>query len=150
MPRLSAALVLSICLFSAFLLSCASDTSGPSATPTPTSVPTPTPAPIVVSAEELYQAYDNNEVAAKAEYEGKTALITGSVSSITEAGSKYDVKLSTDEIFSITEIVCKVDKSQVASVIELSEGQYITVLGRIKGKSIIDIVVEDCSVQDST
>ena len=116
---------------------------------TPASVATPTPVPIMVSARELYQAYDSNEVAADLKYKGKTALIDGSISSITEAGSKYDIKLSTDEVFSFTEIVCKVDKSLVESVIALSEGQYITVMGMIKGKSISDIVVEDCSVQDS-
>ena len=120
-------------------------------TPSPTSTPTPnqTPTPIIVSAGELYQDYESNEVAAKATYEGKTALIDGSISSITEAGGKYDVKLSTDEVFSLTSIVCKVDRSQVESVIALSDGQYVTVMGMIKGKSISDIVVEDCSVQDS-
>ena len=92
-------------------------------------------------------AYENNEVAAKAKFAGKVALITGDVYSVTETGNKYDVKLSTDEFFSLTSIVCKVDKSEIDWVIQLNEGQRITVLGRIKGKSIIDIVVEDCSIQ---
>ena len=102
---------------------------------TSASVATPTPVPMMVSARELYQAYDSNEVAADLKYKGKTALIDGSISSITEAGSKYDIKLSTDEAFSFTEIVCKVDKSLVESVIALSEGQYITVMGMIKARA---------------
>ena len=92
-------------------------------------------------------AYENNEVAAKADFEGKTALITGAVSSVTEAGSKYDVKLSTDEFFSVTSIVCKVDKSEVDSVVALNEGQTVAVHGTIKGKGIFDIEVEDCVVR---
>ena len=92
-------------------------------------------------------AYENNEVAAKAKFEGKTALITGAVSSVTEAGSKYDVKLSTDEFISLTSFVCKVDKSEVDTVVALNEGQTITVHGKVKGKGIFDIEVEDCSVR---
>ena len=111
--------------------------------------PTPTPIPIEVSAGELYQAYESNEVAAALKYEGKTAVVDGTISSIADAGSKYDIKLGTEETFSFVSIVCKVDKSQIDTVLTLSEGQYVTVKGRIKGQSIIDIVVENCSIQDT-
>ena len=111
--------------------------------------PIPTPTPIMVSAGELYSAYESNEVAAALKYDGKMALVDGAISSITEAGSKYDIKLVTEETFSFASIVCKVDRSQLNSVLSLSEGQYITVKGRIKGLSIIDIVVENCSIQDT-
>ena len=131
--------------FFVFLVACSGE-SGPAPTGTPTPVPTPTPIPISVSAAELRVAYENNEVAAKQKFEGQIALITGAVYSVTEAGSKYDVKLSTDEFLSITNIVCKVDKSEVDSVLTLNEGQTITVLGKVKGKGIFDIEVEDCSV----
>ena len=139
MPRLTAVFIFAVCLFSVFLLAC-SDGSAPA--------PTPTPVPIAVSAEELRLAYENNEVAAKATYEGKTALATGTVSSITEAGSGYDVKLDTGEVISITEVVCKVDDSQLDSVLALSEGQYIAIQGMVKGKGIFDIEVVNCSFQD--
>ena len=111
--------------------------------------PTPTPIPIEVSAGELYQAYESNEVAAALKYEGKTAVVDGTISSIADAGSKYDIKLGTEETFSFVSIVCKVDKSHLETVLTLSEGQYVTVKGRIKGQSIIDIVVENCSIQDT-
>lgn len=111
--------------------------------------PIPTPTPITVSAGELYQAYESNQVAATLKYEGKTALVDGAISSITEAGSKYDIKLVTEEAFSFASVVCKVDRSHLNAVLSLSEGQYITVKGRIKGQSIIDIVVENCSIQDT-
>jgi hypothetical protein len=156
MPRLATALLFSILCLPLLLLACstnsglpltATPTTVPTPTPTPTTVPTPTPIPITVSATELRIAYENNEVAAKAKFEGKTALITGSVSSVTEAGIKYDVKLSTDEFFSLTSIVCKVDKEEVDTVVVLNVGQTITVHGRVKGKGIFDIVVESCSVR---
>ena len=123
-------------------------TSKPEPTATPTPAPAPIPVPIMVSAEELRLAYEANEVAAKAKYEGKTALVTGTVSSITEAGGGYDVKLDTGEVISITEVVCKVDASQLDSVLALSEGQYIAIQGIVKGKGLFDIEVIDCSFQD--
>ena len=146
MRRLTAVPFLSACCFFLFLVACSGE-SGPAATATPTPVPTPTPIPITVSATELRVAYENNEVAAKQKFEGQMALISGAVDSVTEAGAKYDVKLSTDEFLSITNIVCKVDKSDVDSVLALNEGQTVTVIGRVKGKGIFDIEVEDCSVR---
>ena len=126
----------------------ANPATAPTFTPIPP-VPTPTPVPLEVTAEEIYQDYDSNEVAAKAKYEGRMALITGSISSVTEAGGGYDVKLATDTSFSIMDIVCKVNKSEIASVITLSEGQEVTILGKIKGKGIFDVEVTDCTVRES-
>ena len=109
--------------------------------------PTPVPTPITVTAKQIYEDYESNEVVAKAKYEGNWALITGTISSITEAGSKYDVKLETDEIISFSHIVCKIDKEHEAEVLSLAAEQTVAVLGRIKGKSIVDIDVEDCRIQ---
>ena len=122
----------------------------PAIPPTPTSVPptaTPTPTPIQISATDLIQAYEDNEVAAQSKYAGQTALVTGEVSSITEAGSKYDVDLRTDEIFHLSDVVCKVSKDYEASMINLTSGQTLTVAGTIKGKGIFDIVIEPCVIQ---
>ena len=123
--------------------------TSPTPTPEPTSTPaaTSTPEPIKLSATDLVQAYEDNEVAAKSKYEGETALITGEVSSITEAGSKYDVKLRPNAPLSWSVVVCKVNREYEASILPLKSGQITTVLGIIKGKGISDIVVESCMVQ---
>ncbi len=116
------------------------------ASPVPTATPVPTPTPLPsVSASELAQACEANEVAAKTKYEEMTALITGEVRSITDARGKYDVKLLTGDVW--TDVVCKVDISGVDSVIALQKGQVVTVLGKIKGKGFADIVVDQCSIQ---
>ena len=80
---------------------------------------------------------------------GQTALISGSISSVTEAGGGYDVKLETDEVFSVMEIVCEVDKSHVDSVVALSEGQQVVIFGKIKGKGLFDVEVTECTVRES-
>ena len=174
MLKPSVFLTLSLSLLTAFLLACGGSVASPAATvapvatavptsaptpaPTPvptlvpTPAPTPTPALLTVSVDELVQAYDGNQVAAQFKYDNKVALITGNISAIQVAGNEYDVKLrnnpATIEEISFISVVCKADKSQVDTVIALQEGQEVTVLGRIAGQSIIDIVVKDCSVQE--
>ena len=118
--------------------------STPTPEPTATPIPTATPLPRV-SASELARAYEANEVAAKTKYEEKVALVTGEVRSITDARGKYDVKLLTGDVW--TDIVCKVEISEVDSVTALEKGQVVTVLGKIKGKGFVDIVVDPCSIQ---
>ena len=125
--------------------------------PTSTATQVVTPTLISVSAEELSRDYANNEVASKAKYEGKQALITGEVLSIRESGINYDVRLASgvSSLLSLlmVSIVCQLDGSQQASIVELSKGQVTTVIGTIRrnedafGIVDIDIVVDDCVIQ---
>lgn len=149
MPRLPILIALSLFLFSALLTACGGSAApaDPAAPPTATPAPTPTPVPIQVSALELYQAWESNQVAAEAKYKDQWVLVTGRISNIAEAGSGYDVKLRTED-FSLTEIVCKVDASQVDTVLSLREGQYIAIHGVLEGQGFVDIVVQNCAVQD--
>ncbi len=162
MSKLTGLFILSLSVFSLFILACSSNPADPAsiigqtpapvaATPAPAPTPTPTPFALAVSVDELVADYDGNQVAAGLKYEDKRALITGAVFSITEDGDNYDVKMrnnpATLEEISFISVVCKVDDREVDAVIALREGQEITVSGLIEGQSIIDIVVTDCSVQ---
>lgn len=109
--------------------------------------PTPVPTPLTVTARQIFEDYEANEVAAESRYEGNWALITGTISSITEAGSQYDVKLETAKLFSVSNVVCKVDKEYDAEILSLTAGQTITVLGKIRGRAVIDFNVDECRVQ---
>ena len=120
--------------------------SDPTSTPSPTL--TPTPMPISVSADALQSEKELNEVAWKSKYNDNIALITGTIDSITEAGSKYDVKLETGNF--TVDIVCKVDQSDESAVMSLQQGQTVSVLGRVTDDGILDIVVKDCSVSETS
>ena len=129
-------------------------TSIPSNEPPSTATPVVTSTLLSVSAKELSRDYANNEVAAKAKYEGKQALITGEVLSIRESGINYDVSLASGtSTFFWVSIVCEVDRAQQAAVLKLNEGQVVTLLGKIRrnedtfGIVDIDIVVDDCVIQ---
>lgn len=114
-------------------------------TPQPTLAPRPTPTPIGVTANALEREHEANEVFWENKYVGKYAFITGSISSVTNAGSYYDVKLNTDNLW--VSVVCKVSQSNKVSVLELATGETATVYGRVTNDGIIDIVVKNCIVR---
>ena len=113
---------------------------------TPTSTPRPTPTPIVVTANALEREHEANQVSWESKYVDKHAFITGSISSITSAGSGYDVKLNTDNLW--VDIVCKVNQSDRSSVLEVATGEILTVYGLVTNAGIVDIVVKDCIVRE--
>ena len=123
--------------------------SAPSSTtmsePRPTHTPRPTPTPIVVTANALEREHEANEVFWEGKYVDKYAFISGSISSITDAGSEYDVKLNTDNLW--VDIVCKVNQSNRSSVLELATGETIMVYGLVTNDGIVDIVVKDCAIR---
>lgn len=111
----------------------------------PTLTPTDVPTPIPVTAGMLSRDKDAKEVVWEKKYLDKYVLVSGSVWSIEDAGGKYDVKLDADFL---TNVVCKVAKSRTSEteVLKLRKGNSVRVLGRVTNKGVIDIVVEDCSI----
>ena len=103
--------------------------------------------PILVTAEELSSEKASNEVAWNNRYLGKQAVISREVALIEEAGSYYDVKLRSEDPF--VHIVCKIRQSDAAkaAVLALQAGQNTSVFGRVTDDGIVDIVMEDCSLQ---
>ena len=120
-------------------------TPGPTTTPRPTATRQPPPTPIKVTANALERQHEANEVSWESKYVDRYVLITGSISSIAEAGNQYDVKLNTDNIW--VDIVCKIGQSGRSSVLELAKGETITVYGLVTNAGIIDIVVRDCTIK---
>ena len=100
-----------------------------------------------MTAEELSNEKDSNEAAWKKRYLSKQAVIYGEIALIEGAGSYYDVKLRGDDLF--VHIVCKIRQSDAAkaAVLALQVGQNTCVFGRVTDDGIVDIVVEDCSLQ---
>ena len=73
-----------------------------------------------MTARQLNEDYERNEVAADAKYVGNYVMVTGVIYSVTEAVGKYDVKLETDDFISVTNIVCKIDKDEEATILTLA------------------------------
>ncbi|MDQ3174776.1 MAG: OB-fold putative lipoprotein [Acidobacteriota bacterium] len=116
-----------------------------SSSSSPSSSPSPSASPIPITALALASAYDDNEVAADQQYEGRELLVTGKVESIaTVFGSTY-VTLKGKEM-SIVSVQCFVDDSQKGAVARLKKGTLATVQGTCDGKSL-NVELKNCVIK---
>lgn len=121
-------------------------TSGNTPTNTEKTAKVETPE-IVIDADELAKAFEENEIKANQDYKGKLAEITGTVKSIDEMlGSTFIVLSEKD--FEIVNVQCFFsDKEQINKIAEISKGDKVTVIGKIDGKSI-NVSVKDCKFKE--
>lgn len=104
--------------------------------------PTQAPEAMKVSATEIADDFDGNQVAAEKKWNGKFVEFTAEISNITDSGLSFG-KIASKE-FSFTQISCKVkDKNQLLS---LKNGEMATVRG-VVGKQTIGVIdLTDCEV----
>ena len=130
---------------------CINSTSKPSAPPAPPASPPPaisqTPAAIQVSAADLYNAYKANQVAADLQYEGKTLLVTGVVSSIGKDLLSYPyVVIGDGGQYSIIGVQCSFAKGTEAELARLSKGQTVRIQGKQSGY-FMNVTLSGCSLK---
>ncbi len=112
----------------------------PSSSSTAPSVP-----PLSVTASDLAQAYEDNEVAADNAYSGEVLAVTGVVQSIDTIFGSTSVTLAGKEM-SLVSVQCFVDDSQKGLVATLRKGQKATVQGVVDGKSL-NVHLKDCRIK---
>lgn len=99
---------------------------------------------IIVSAEELAKAFEDNEISANKQYKDKMLEITGTVYNIGEMLGDTYIVLASGEEFAITQTQCSFkDEDQINKVAELAKGDKVTVIGKCTGKSM-NVGVNDC------
>jgi predicted nucleic acid-binding Zn ribbon protein len=99
----------------------------------------------VVSAKDLYNAYDKNEVEANNEYSGKTGIITGKISSIDITNGTPSIKLIGSD--SIAGVICYFDNNKQSDIIsKLKKGQTARISGTIRGKGFMSVCIDNSSV----
>ena len=98
-----------------------------------------------VSAIDLYNTYQDNEVSADNEYKGKRFYVEGLVKNIEK--DMFDrpyVILKTNAL--ITGVQCYIDNATIAS--KLKKGQRITVYGKCDGL-MLNVLMKDCKVVEN-
>ena len=104
----------------------------------------PTSAPIAekISARQLADDFDENQVAAEAKWENKFVEFSAKITNITDSGISFSDIASKD--FSFTQVSCKVkDKQRLLSI---KNGQTVTAKG-VVGKQTIGVIdVSNCEV----
>lgn len=116
--------------------------TGSSSQSTTTSESKPTEAPMKITARELADDFDGNQVAAENKWNGKLVEFGATITNITDSGLSFSNVASKD--FSMAQIACRVkDKNQL---LPLKNGQTVTVRG-VVGKQMIGVIdVSDCEV----
>jgi len=98
--------------------------------------------PVEITAQELADDFDENQVAAEAKWSGKLVKFNAKISNITDTGLSFTDVSSKD--FSMTQISCQIkDKDQL---MPLKNEQMVTVKGIVGGQTIGVISLDDCEV----
>jgi cold shock CspA family protein len=128
------------------------------ATPAPTSAQTSTSnaqaniqpqsgATIEISPEDLYEAYENNEVKADNTYKGKNIRMVGIVDDIgKDMFNQPYVKFSVDS-YGFNDIQVYFKNSELSKLGELNKGQKISVVGVCDGKSILSVDIKNAIIE---
>lgn len=103
---------------------------------------TPSPFPMKITARELADDFDSNQVAAEAKWKDKLVEFSAQISNITDTGISF-TNVGSKE-FSLTQISCKVEDKQ--KLLPLKNGQTVRVQGVVGTQTIGVIEVKTCQV----
>lgn len=97
-----------------------------------------------LSADQLYGAYNDNEVAADTKYKGKVVIVYGM---ITDIGKDImdDAYVIIDGGF-LNGVQCMFTQGEQSSVARLSKGQNVKIRGEVTGK-MGNVLVSKCRLQ---
>ena len=102
-----------------------------------------------VTAGQLLDEYDANEVAADMKYKGKLIAVTGYVDSINTnsfTGEPY-VELAPSQEWTLITVNCYFRISQQAQLAQLNKGELITIVGVCHGEQIFSVKLEECHIE---
>ena len=86
--------------------------------------------PIVVSADELISALNDNALNASNTYKNRYVEVTGKLSNIDSSGDYFSLEPFYEDSFLDT-VMCKIAKEHLNAVSNLTIGQQVTVIGTI-------------------
>ncbi|AFZ42288.1 hypothetical protein PCC7418_0032 [Halothece sp. PCC 7418] len=95
----------------------------------------PEPEPEVITAREIYEEYDENEIAADSKYEGDIISLTGTITDISKDIRGYPYLIINSSV------QCVFQQGDESKLEWLSKGEKVTVKGRVKGLSIVGQVL---------
>lgn len=98
-----------------------------------------------LTASQLYQAYDSNEVSADAKYNGKVVVVSGTIQDIgKDIMDDAYIVIGGDGF--LDGVQCTFTKGQQSSVARLSKGQRVSVKGEVAGK-MGNVLINKASLQ---
>jgi len=98
-----------------------------------------------LSANQLYNEYNSNEVAADSKYKGKIVIVTGTIQDIGK-DIMDDAYIVIGGGGFLDGVQCTFTKGEQSTVARLSMGQQVRVKGEVTGK-MGNVLVNKCSLQ---
>ena len=107
---------------------------------TSTITPTPTcePGVVCVTAEQLCDDYEKNEIAADYKYKGKILDVSGKIKEI-ERGLTGGAFITLDCGFA-TRVWCYFDKAHESEMTQVEAGDYVVIRGEGAGEALLDLL----------
>jgi len=99
--------------------------------------------PIQITAQQLYDEYEANEIAADQKYKGKIIEVSGKVNKISKSAFG-DEPLITLDAGVLSSIFCYFHESYESQLAKLVKGQSVIVQGVCVGIGFVDPKLEDC------
>ena len=103
-------------------------------------------AEIEVSAEQILNDYDSNEIAADRKYKDKFVQVTGTILNISD--TLGNVTMSLKGTNSTHSVMCRMEKSQLDRVATQSKGMTAKLVGTVKGMTLnLYVSMDDCRLR---
>ena len=106
-----------------------------------------------ISAVDLINEFNENEIAANEKYNGKTIIVSGKILDFVSTdvlGERYtyvELSGSNSDLWSLENVQALFEKqSEISKLSNYQKGQEITIKGVFLGKSILNLVIDNCSV----
>lgn len=100
------------------------------------------PSPMKITARELADSFDENQVAAEAKWKDKLIEFSAPISNITDTGVSFS-NIGAKE-FSFTQVSCRVENKD--QLLKIKNGQTVTVRGVVGTQTAGVIDVKQCTI----
>ncbi len=103
---------------------------------------------IEVTADDIYSAFEENEVAAEEKFKGQLVKITGVVSEINSksALTSANILLEADGlVFGCVQ--CNFNSQNSKALATVEKGQNVTITGTCEGLSFYNVMINACELQ---
>ncbi|MFC6098362.1 hypothetical protein ACFPVY_17070 [Flavobacterium qiangtangense] len=97
-----------------------------------------------ITAPDLYQAYEANEVSADEQYKGKKIAVTGTIGNIGK--DVLDNPYVSLEVGYLQSVNCYFSDENNKIISQLGKREKVTIIGKCKGFTLQNVVIQDCSV----
>lgn len=103
---------------------------------------------IEISANDIYSAFQENEIAADEKFNGKLVKITGIISSINSSGilTSANILLSVDGSF-FGCVQCNFNSTNSKALANIKKGQSVTIIGTCGGLASFNVMINACELQ---